>query len=72
MNKAVLIVVIFLSAFLNSTAQKVFSCDYKSDANVKKIVANYKSDADLVVYKCDYKSGAVLEKLVKKTFNVLA
>lgn len=39
-------------------AQKVYSCDYKSDADVKVYVSTYKSDADLVVYKCDYKSDA--------------
>ncbi len=41
-----------------STAQKVYSCQYKSDAKVKVFVAQYKSDADLVVYKCQYKSDA--------------
>ncbi|MEI6347323.1 MAG: DUF6150 family protein [Bacteroidota bacterium] len=49
----------FLFLFIgSSTAQKVFSCQYKSDAKVKVYVAQYKSDADLVVYKCQYKSDA--------------
>ena len=46
--------------FLTSTvsAQVVYNCQYKSDAQVKGFVSQYKSDADLVVYKCQYKSDA--------------
>ncbi len=39
-------------------SQAVYSCEYKSDADVKIYVTKYKSDADLVVYKCTYKSDA--------------
>ena len=42
----------------NSIAQKVFSCNYKSEADIKVFVSKYKSDADLIVYKCKYKSDA--------------
>jgi len=47
-------------------AQKVFSCDYKSDAKVKVFVADYKSDADLVIYFADYKSDAGWKNSSKK------
>ena len=36
-------------------AQKVYSCQYKSDADVKVFVSQYKSDADLVVYETNHK-----------------
>ena len=39
-------------------AQKVFSADYKSNADITVFVVDYKSNADLVVYKCDYSSSA--------------
>ncbi len=39
-------------------AQKVYSCQYKSDADVKVFVSQYKSDADLVVYETKWKSEA--------------
>ena len=57
--KILLFLVIFVLLSINSTdAQKVYSCEYKSDADVKIFVVNYKSDADLIVYKCSYKSDA--------------
>ena len=43
---------------VNAFSQKVYSCQYKSDAEVKVFVSEYKSDADLVVYVADYKSDA--------------
>lgn len=45
---------------LNSAvgAQTVFSCQYRSEAQVKVYVARYRSEADLVVYKCAYRSEA--------------
>jgi len=52
---------LFLFSFVAS-AQKVYSCEYKSDADVKVYVATYKSDADLVVYKCNYQSDATDNK----------
>lgn len=51
--------IITCSFFLiNLNAQVVYSCQYKSDADVKVYVSKYKSDADLVVFKCKYKSDA--------------
>ena len=39
-------------------SQKIFSVEYKSQADVKIFVVEYKSQADLCVYKVDYKSQA--------------
>lgn len=39
-------------------AQKIFSVDYESRADVKVFVVDYESRADLVVYKEDYESRA--------------
>jgi len=39
-------------------AQKVYSVDYASQADVKVFVADYESRADLSVYKVDYESRA--------------
>jgi len=58
MKRLVLILVIALLGCFAGKAQTVYSCKYKSDADVKVYVAQYKSDADLVVYKCNYKSDA--------------
>jgi len=58
MKKITTIIAVLIFGIISSKAQKVFSVDYKSDADVKVFVADYKSDADLVVYKCDYKSDA--------------
>jgi len=46
-----------LAAF-PAQAQKIFSCTYKSDADIIVYVSEYKSDADLVVYKTKYASDA--------------
>jgi hypothetical protein len=57
MKKLVLILILtFIGNYLFS--QTVYSCQYKSDADIKVYVSKYKSDADLVVYKCKYKSDA--------------
>ena len=56
--KTILSLFVLLFAFtLVGKGQVVYSCEYKS-AQVKVYVADYKSDADLVVYKCSYKSDA--------------
>ena len=48
---------IFFLFFLHlSFSQKIFSVEYKSQADVKIFVVEYKSQADLCVYKVDYKS----------------
>ena len=43
---------------LSSKAQKVFSVEYESRADVKVLVVDYESRADLLVYKEKYESGA--------------
>jgi hypothetical protein len=52
--------VLMLLLIMSNTgyAQKVFSCEYRSDADFKVFVVDYRSDADLIVYKCDYSSDA--------------
>ena len=52
-------VVLYCISALPVRAQKVFSCNYKSDTDIKVFVAKYKSDADLVVYRAKYPSDAV-------------
>ena len=50
---------LFLACFsLFSKAQKVFSVDYESQADVKVFVVEYASQADLKVFKVDYSSQA--------------
>ena len=49
-------ILIFSSSLL--FAQKVFSVDYASQAEVKVFVVDYESQADLNVYKVDYESQA--------------
>ena len=44
--------------FLSLQAQKVFSCEYASQADVKVFVVDYESQADLLVHKKDYSSQA--------------
>ncbi len=51
-------ILLFLSVIKYSNAQKVFSVNYKGDADIKVYVVDYKGDADLVVYKCKYKGDA--------------
>ena len=58
MKKLLLILALALLGTVAANAQTVYSCKYKSDADVKVYVTEYKSDADLVVYKCSYKSDA--------------
>lgn len=55
MKKLFTFLLIFSAVFFlkqNVTAQKVFSCDSKYDAQVKVYVADSKYDADLCVNKC--------------------
>ena len=42
----------------NAAAQKVFTVDYASQADVKLFVVEYASQADLCVFKVDYASRA--------------
>ncbi|MFN5333581.1 MAG: DUF6150 family protein, partial [Bacteroidota bacterium] len=41
-----------------SFAQKIFTVDYESRADIKVFVVDYESRADLKVYKVDYESRA--------------
>jgi len=43
--------VLSMAAFINASAQKVYSCDSKYDADIKVFVVDSKYDADLLVYK---------------------
>ncbi len=47
---------------VEAKAQKVFACQYKSEAGVKVFVTTNKSEADLIVYKVTSKSEAVANK----------
>lgn len=59
MNKYIITIIVALMALgIGAKAQTVYSCQYKSEADVKVHVTKYKSEADLVVYKCKYKSEA--------------
>ena len=53
-----LLYIFFLLYFHSSYSQKIFSVEYKSQADIKIFVVEYKSQADLCVYKVDYKSQA--------------
>ncbi len=60
MNRQIFFIgcVVCLLACASIQAQTIYSCEYKSEAEIKVFVADYKSEADLVVYKCKYKSEA--------------
>ncbi len=53
-----LILIPFLLFSLVSTAQKIYSCDSKYDADVKIFVVESKYSADLLVYKSDSRYDA--------------
>ena len=42
----------------NVSAQKVYSVEYASQADIKVFVVDYESQADLSVFKVDYSSQA--------------
>ena len=53
---------IFILLFtLQFSAQKVFSVDYQSQADVKVFVVKYESQADKKIYFVDYESQADLK-----------
>ena len=56
--RIVFIILLSLLFVIKTKAQKVFSVEYASQADVKVFVADYESRADLVVYKVDYESRA--------------
>ena len=53
-----IIVLIFLVSKL-AVAQKIFSVDYASQADIKLFVVDYESQADLCVYKVNYESQTI-------------
>ena len=57
MEKIILITFLLFN-FIEFKAQKVYSVDYASQADVKVFVVDYESQADLKVYKVDYSSQA--------------
>jgi hypothetical protein len=57
MKKILASAVLLLSTTL-CIAQKVYSVEYASQADVKVFVVSYESQADLKVYKVDYQSQA--------------
>jgi hypothetical protein len=52
----IVINIIFISLFLSSYchAQKVYSVEYESQADVKVFVVDYENQADLKVYRVKY------------------
>ena len=57
-NKLFLYVIIIHFFSFNTSAQKVFSVDYRSQADVKVFVVKYENQADLNVFKVDYSNQA--------------
>jgi hypothetical protein len=55
---AIITAVLLLLSGIDSFAQKVFSVNYESQANVKVFVVKYESQADLKVFKVKYESQA--------------
>ena len=56
--KVIQLLLILLCTSTVTFAQKVFSTDYASQADVKVFVVKYESQADLKVYKVKYESQA--------------
>ena len=61
--KKIFVLLFFLSLVLcNLQAQKIYSTNYKSEADVKVYVTEYRSEADIIVYKTKYSSEATDNK----------
>ena len=58
MKKLCFLTLVLCCAVNLTKAQKVFSVDYESQADVKVFVVDYESQADLLVYKVSYESQA--------------
>lgn len=56
--RALAAVIAVLISRLGAQAQIVYSCNHKSEAEIKVYVSRYKSEADLVVYRCRYRGEA--------------
>lgn len=60
MKKLIITAVLCLGALFSAKGQTIFTCEYRTEADVKVYVTNYKNEADLIVYKCDYRNEADL------------
>ena len=58
MKKMILFLILVISYTTITKAQKVYSVEYASQADIKVFVTDYESRADLSVYKVDYSSQA--------------
>lgn len=56
--KTVLLTLAFIILGFFANAQKIYSVQYESQADIKVFVVKYESQADLKVYKVDYESRA--------------
>ena len=65
--KKLLLISTAIILFNFAKAQKVFSVDYQSQADVKVYVVKYESQADLKIYFVDYESQAGWKKSSKKS-----
>ena len=63
-----LLLLISFFAMQQVMAQKIFTVDYESQADVKVFVVKYESQADLKVFKVKYESQAGWKNNQKKHF----
>ena len=49
MKKLIITTILCLSALFSAKGQTVFTCEYRTEADVKVYVTNYRNEADLVV-----------------------
>ena len=62
MKRAFILFIFLIVALCGLRAQKIYSTNYKSEADVKVYVTEYRSEADLIVYKTKYSSEATDNK----------
>lgn len=62
MKKTILFLLLLVAIAGSLRAQRVYSTNYKSEADVKVYVTEYRSEADIIVYKTKYKSDATDNK----------
>ena len=58
MKKILVATILTLALSFCAKGQLVYSCQYKTEADVKVYVTKYKTEADLIVYKCKYRTEA--------------
>lgn len=56
MKRIFLITAMLIAASFPGRAQKIYSCQYKNEADVKVYTTKYKNEADLIVWRCKYKN----------------